>query len=184
MFFLLTGSIQTIKDISPTSQFGTLLPLAVVLLLTAIKEIFEDSKRYAVDRAVNSSDTHVLVPEKSANKPVLFKFQNAAWRDVHVGDIVRVNSEQFFPADIVFISSSEKNGTCYVETSQLDGETNLKFKQALIESSSITNAVSLANMKGSVESEGPNSNLYTYAAKLILGSAQYSLGTDQLLLRV
>ena len=37
---------------------------------------------------------------------------------------------QYFPCDVVIINSSLQKGICYVETKNLDGETNLKHKQA------------------------------------------------------
>lgn len=37
----------------------------------------------------------------------------------------------FFPADLVLLSSTHDDGICYVETINLDGESNLKIKQAL-----------------------------------------------------
>lgn len=47
-----------------------------------------------------------------------------------MGNIVKVLSDQFFPADLVLLSSSGKKGICYIETKNLDGETNLKHKVA------------------------------------------------------
>jgi P-type E1-E2 ATPase len=43
-----------------------------------------------------------------------------------VGDIVKVNKEQVFPADILFLSACGEGDECMVETSNLDGERNLK----------------------------------------------------------
>ena len=45
-----------------------------------------------------------------------------------VGDVVRVHENEFFPADILVLGSSENQGVFYVETKNLDGETNLKLK--------------------------------------------------------
>ena len=50
------------------------------------------------------------------------------WGDIKVGDFVRVDQDEFFPADMVVIKSTEDEGVCYVETKNLDGETNLKNK--------------------------------------------------------
>lgn len=49
------------------------------------------------------------------------QFIEKKWRDVKVGDICRIESSEFFPADLLLISSSEPEGLCYIETSNLDG---------------------------------------------------------------
>ena len=48
-------------------------------------------------------------------------FEPRKWRDVAVGDVVRLESDAFIPADLVLISTSEPEGLCYIETSNLDG---------------------------------------------------------------
>lgn len=53
------------------------------------------------------------------------------WKDLNVGDVIRVEDEEYFPADIVLLNSSNKDGSCYIMTSSLDGEKNLKHKCAI-----------------------------------------------------
>ncbi|KAK6061947.1 hypothetical protein COOONC_00381 [Cooperia oncophora] len=48
------------------------------------------------------------------------------WKHILVGDFVHVSNEQEIPADVLFLRSSNENGTCYVETCNLDGETSMK----------------------------------------------------------
>ena len=44
--------------------------------------------------------------------------------------ILKINNDEFFPADLALLNSSANKGICYIETKNLDGETNLKHKQA------------------------------------------------------
>lgn len=50
------------------------------------------------------------------------------WSTFRVGDLIRVEKNDFFPCDVLLINTSEPKGVCYIETKNLDGETNLKQK--------------------------------------------------------
>ena len=124
LFFLFTAILQQIPGISPTNKYTTIVPLAIVMMVSLAKEIVEDNRRKSQDRQLNRSPTKVLRGTR---------FEDVKWIDVGVGDIVRVESEEPFPADLVLLASSEPEGLCYIETANLDGETNLKIKQAIPE---------------------------------------------------
>ena len=47
--------------------------------------------------------------------------------------MVRVQVGEQFPADIILLQSADPNLTCFIETKNLDGETNLKHKQVKYE---------------------------------------------------
>lgn len=110
------------------------------------------------------------------------------WKDISVGDVVRLESDDFIPADMVLVSSSEPEGLCYIETANLDGETNLKIKQASPQTAPLTSPQLVMTLRGSLRSEHPNNSLYTYEGTLDLITAtgmpkQVPLGPDQMLLR-
>ncbi|KAK3718506.1 aminophospholipid translocase [Vermiconidia calcicola] len=178
LFFLFTAILQQIPNISPTNRYTTIVPLGIVLLVSAGKEIIEDNRRRSQDRQLNKSPAKVLRGTR---------FEDVSWIDVQVGDIIRVQSEESFPADIVLLASSEPEGLCYIETANLDGETNLKIKQAIPETCEYVSSAELARLGGRIRSEQPNSSLYTYEATLTMqsggGEKELPLAPDQLLLR-
>ena len=95
-------------------------PLAFVVILSMIKDAYEDYKRHKEDAEGNSAETEIFSKEEGA-------FKTAKWSEIQVGDIVRVRENQFFPADMIVLNSTEPEGVFYVETKNLDGETNLKL---------------------------------------------------------
>ncbi|EFY98750.2 phospholipid-translocating P-type ATPase [Metarhizium robertsii] len=178
VFFLFTAGLQQIPGLSPTNRYTTIAPLLIVLLISAGKELVEDYRRKQADNALNTSKARVLRGSS---------FTETNWINVAVGDIVRVESEEPFPADLVLLASSEPEGLCYIETANLDGETNLKIKQALPETSSMVSSSELSRLGGRIKSEQPNSSLYTYEATLTMqtgpGEKELALNPEQLLLR-
>ena len=52
------------------------------------------------------------------------------WQQIRVGQVIKIYENQYFPCDLLLLNSSSAKGVCYVETKNLDGETNLKHKIA------------------------------------------------------
>ncbi|XP_068123081.1 phospholipid-transporting ATPase IB isoform X6 [Hyperolius riggenbachi] len=85
---------------------------------------------------------------------------------------------------MIIISSSEPQAMCYIETSNLDGETNLKIRQGLPATSSLQSLDDLVKITGRVECEGPNRHLYDFTGTLRLESnSPVAVGPEQILLR-
>jgi phospholipid-transporting ATPase len=105
------------------------------------------------------------------------------WKDIVVGDIVKIENKESFPADIIILSTNDAQGLCYVETSNLDGETNLKIKHAKMETNHLITEEQLANFQATVQCEQPNNRLYNFEARMhISDTGRISLDPDQLLL--
>ncbi|XP_012988272.2 phospholipid-transporting ATPase IA isoform X4 [Esox lucius] len=174
-FFLFIALLQQIPDVSPTGRWTTLVPLLFILVVAAVKEFIEDLKRHNADSIVNKKECQVL--------------RNGAWEIVHwekvgVGEVVRAANGDHLPADLVILSSSEPQGMCYIETSNLDGETNLKIRQGLQITSEIKDIDSLMRLSGRMECESPNRHLYEFVGNIRLDRhSTVPLGPDQILLR-
>uniref|UniRef100_A0A8B9NBV6 Phospholipid-transporting ATPase n=1 Tax=Accipiter nisus TaxID=211598 RepID=A0A8B9NBV6_9AVES len=121
--------------------------------------------------------------------PLLFILAVAAVKEiiediVAVGEVVKVTNGEHLPADLISLSSSEPQAMCYIETSNLDGETNLKIRQGLPLTSDIKDIESLMRLSGRIECESPNRHLYDFVGNIRLdGHGTVPLGSDQILLR-
>lgn len=84
------------------------------------------------------------------------------WEDVRVGDLVYLENDEAVPADIIILSTSEPDGLCYVETQNLDGETNLKIRRSLNATNELRTPADCEKAQFYIESEPPHANLYSY----------------------
>jgi len=188
IYFLVAGLLEIIPEISPSSGIPlTLIPLAFVLMSTGLKDAAQDIKKHKSDMAENSRLTlrlrRGLNPDSDTITDVV------RWDELLVGDIVKVDRGQPFPADLILLLSSDATGVAYVETRDLDGETNLKAKGTHPEfSSRIQDGHQLSNSRVRIVYEVPNSSLYTFDGRMqfaLLEAAEteVALSADQLLLR-
>ncbi|KAK3335700.1 hypothetical protein B0T19DRAFT_15834 [Cercophora scortea] len=90
------------------------------------------------------------------------RFHKDAWKNLVVGDFVRIYNDDELPADIIVLATSDPDGSCYVETKNLDGETNLKVRSALRCSRALKHARDCERAQFVIESEPPQPNLYKY----------------------
>ncbi|XP_057530922.1 phospholipid-transporting ATPase 3-like [Amaranthus tricolor] len=172
--YFLTISILSWTPMSPVSPITNVAPLSIVLFISLVKEAFEDWKRFQNDLSVNNTLIDVLQGQR---------WETVPWKKLQVGDIVRVKQDGFFPADILFLASSNADGVCYVETSNLDGETNLKIRKALEKTWDYLMPEKASEFKGEVHCEQPNNSLYTFTGNLIIQHQTLPLSPNQLLLR-
>lgn len=91
------------------------------------------------------------------------RFKKDYWKNVQVGDILRLYDGEEVPADMVVLSTSDPDGACYIETKNLDGETNLKVRTALHCSRGVRHARHCEQAEFTIDSESPHANLYSYS---------------------
>ncbi|RDX84223.1 putative phospholipid-transporting ATPase 9, partial [Mucuna pruriens] len=173
-YFLVTGTLAFTK-LAPYTAVSAILPLIIVIGATMVKEGIEDWRRKKQDIVVNNRRV------KAHKVDGIFEY--IAWKNLRVGNIVKVEKDEFFPADLLLLSSSYEDAVCYVETMNLDGETNLKLKQGLEVTSSLQEDLNFLNFKATVKCEDPNANLYSFVGSMEFEEKKYSLSPQQLLLR-
>ncbi|KAF8077570.1 phospholipid-translocating ATPase [Lyophyllum atratum] len=237
IFFLGIAILQFFNKFSTISPGLVILPLLIVLGITAVKDGYEDVKRHQSDRRVNHTPTRVLSgggwanPNATARKNRTFvrgilpskalktgahgahvnekasgqehtdneyddaheegsqhgihffgqenhhdderpHWRRTIWEDIRVGDFVKIKDDESIPADILICATSEEENVAYVETKNLDGETNLKSRNAAPALTHLRTASECADVKNKfrIEADRPEVNMYKLNAKLIVDS--------------
>uniref|UniRef100_A0AC35U092 Phospholipid-transporting ATPase n=1 Tax=Rhabditophanes sp. KR3021 TaxID=114890 RepID=A0AC35U092_9BILA len=129
-----------------------------------------------MDIKVNNFTTHVL---RNGTWQVI------QWQDITVGEIIKLQNNDLIPADLIIISSSEPNSMAYIETSNLDGETNLKIRQGLVETAGAVTIEKLSSFKANIECEAPSKHVNSFSGAISLpyDNTMRPLSVNQLLLR-
>ncbi|CDY51126.1 BnaA07g37090D [Brassica napus] len=174
-FYFLVVGILSFTPLAPYTAVSAIVPLTFVILATMVKEGVEDWRRKQQDIEVNGRN--VGVHQGNGH------FDLKEWKTLRVGDILKVEKNDFFPADLVLLSSSYEDAVCYVETMNLDGETNLKLKQGLEVTMSLREEVDFRDFEAFIKCEDPNANLYSFVGTMELKGEKHPLSPQQLLLR-
>uniref|UniRef100_A0A672HEH2 ATPase phospholipid transporting 11A n=1 Tax=Salarias fasciatus TaxID=181472 RepID=A0A672HEH2_SALFA len=141
-YFLIIFLVQLIID-TPTSPITSGLPLFFVITVTAIKQGYEDWLRHKADNAVNRCPVHVVQHGKVVRKQS---------RKLRVGDVVFVKEDESFPCDLILLSTSRDDGTCYVTTASLDGESSHKTYYAVQDTKAYSTEKEVDSIHATIES--------------------------------
>ncbi|KAF5373624.1 hypothetical protein D9758_000973 [Tetrapyrgos nigripes] len=216
IYFLALAIVQFFHKFATIAPAVVILPLIIIIALTALKDAYEDFRRHQADRRVNSSTVKVLSggnwtnpnPMKGKSKTFIRgiiprrrprvttpatiddklevqpeavdrddpdveydydaperngpHWKTTLWEDVRVGDFVKITDNQPVPADILICATSDEENVAYVETKGLDGETNLKSRNAITALTHLRTAADCANPSNtlSVSLDRPEVNMY------------------------
>lgn len=162
-FYLIIALSQFVPVLKVGFLFTYIGPLALVLFLTMLKEGFDDFQRYKRDKEANSTLYQVLKPNK-------VKIQKPS-SQLLVGDIIEIHPSQRIPADLILLYSSEENGTTFIKTDQLDGETDWKLRRAPRFTQKFFSADgNIANLNAHVTLPPPSENIYHFEGVLEVDS--------------
>uniref|UniRef100_A0A8B9LTR9 Phospholipid-transporting ATPase n=1 Tax=Astyanax mexicanus TaxID=7994 RepID=A0A8B9LTR9_ASTMX len=164
-YFLIIFLVQLIID-TPTSPITSGLPLFFVITVTAIKQfmVFKNP-RFCV---------HVILA--------------TLYCMVLVGDVVLVKEDETFPCDLILLSTSRDDGTCFVTTASLDGESSHKTYYAVQDTKAFNTEEEVDTLQATIECEQPQPDLYKFVGRINIyldrdEPIARPLGSENLLLR-
>lgn len=207
-YFLIIAVLQLIPGLSTVGSYTTIATLIPFVALSMAKEGWDDYRRYRLDKKENRSQVLVLDPEGTVGQEGSSKntakgsrsettmaelddfsseknlWSNTQWQNLRVGDIVRVRRDESMPADIVLLHASGPSRIAYIETMALDGETNLKSKQACpLLAKRCHDLSNLRRCDAEVVSEDPNLDLYNYEGRVTLDGETMPLTLNEVVYR-
>jgi len=175
LFFIFNGFLQTIPSISTNSPLASLVPVAWTMSMGIIFELIADIRRWKQDNKTNGQQIErVTKDSKGQLTPNKVKSQQ-----LKVGDVILMNDGQMVPADCLVLSTDDSIGQCYISTSNLDGERNLKPKLApKMTQNSLTDneAVTFSCME-------PHKDIYKFEANITKAGASQTLDLKQFIPR-
>ena len=123
---MINAILQSTPSISTNNPLASIIPLAFVVLLGMIREGLADLRRWSEDRKTNARKYTRL-----ENPMDLSQRKEVRSDELKVGDLIEVQDGNTVPADCLIIATQQANCQCFVQTSSLDGEKNLKPKFAI-----------------------------------------------------
>lgn len=156
LYFLVVCLSQFIPDIRIGYLYTYWGPLGFVLAVTLIREFIDDCRRYARDREVNSQKFQKLSVNGVSAIPS---------SDIRVSDLIIIEKNQRVPADMVLLRTTEKSGSCFIRTDQLDGETDWKLRVAVDTTQRLPSMEELLEIDACVYAEEPKKDIHSFIGK-------------------
>ena len=163
-FFNLYFLLVALSQLFPPLQIGFwpsyVAPLVFVLAVTMGKEAHDDVQRWRKDREINSARYVRLLPGGGT--------EAIAAEEIRVGQLLRIETNQRVPADVVLLRTSESSGLVFLRTDQLDGETDWKPRVAVPCCQKLPSDLNLQNAQATVYVDAPSLDIYELGGDLTL----------------
>ncbi|KAK9300211.1 hypothetical protein QLX08_006987 [Tetragonisca angustula] len=177
IYFVFIVLLNWVPAINAFGKEVSVIPIIFVLGVTALKDYFEDHRRFVSDRRVNNSTCRVYVREDD-------RYVKVAWKDVKVGDLVHLSNNELVPADVLLLRSSDPHGVAYLDTCNLDGETNLKERQVVRGFVDLQDTFEPAKFRSVIEVDQPSTRIYRFHGAVVHpNGGRVPVSTENLLLR-
>lgn len=168
-YFLMLAFLQLWPLVTPVNPISTWIPLSLIVGIGIMKETADDLLRFWRDRESNNIQCTVIKEKKKIK---------AYSKELSVGDLVYIKENEQIRADMVLLESSDSEGIAYIETSNIDGETDYKQRRTIKE----TQQGNYSN--GLIECDHPNDDIYSFDSNITLNDKKkYSISSQQLLLQ-
>ncbi|XP_060723352.1 phospholipid-transporting ATPase VA [Tachysurus vachellii] len=177
VYFVFIALLNFVPLVNAFQPVLALAPVLFILSVTAIKDLWEDYRRHRSDQEINHMDC--LVYSRTERRYV-----EQYWKDVRVGDFIRLRCNEIVPADVLLLSSSDPDRLCHIETATLDGETNLKQRQVVRSFIDLDTEFDPMKYNSVIECEKPNNDLNRFRGYILHRNGRRDgLYKDNLLLR-
>ncbi|XP_006639297.2 phospholipid-transporting ATPase VA [Lepisosteus oculatus] len=177
VYFVFIALLNFVPVVNAFQPELALAPVVFILSVTAIKDLWEDYRRHRSDKEINHLDCLVYCRNER-------KYVEKYWKEIQVGDFIRLRCNEIIPADVLLLSSSDPDRLCHIETATLDGETNLKQRQVVRSFIDLDCEFDPMKYNSIIECEKPNNDLNRFRGYIIHRSGQrHGLYKDNLLLR-
>ena len=173
-FFVVMLTLNWVPQLNAVGKYFSILPIVIVLLSDAVKDLYEDIRRGRQDDRINNRLAQCY--DKSTGQ-----YYKKKWKHLQVGDVIKVVCKEETPADILIIDTTDEHNFAYADTSTLDGETNLKQRTC----AAIPNIEStgLRNLELDVSVDIPNDDLSKLNGYIHNEQDHIALNLDNFILR-
>ncbi|XP_036177191.1 probable phospholipid-transporting ATPase IIB isoform X2 [Myotis myotis] len=153
LYFLVVSCSQFVPALKIGYLYTYWAPLGFVLAVTIMREAMDEFRRFQRDKEVNSQ----LYSKLTVRGKV--QVQSS---DIQVGDLIIVEKNQRIPSDMVFLRTSEKAGSCFIRTDQLDGETDWKLRVAVSCTQRLPALGDLFSISAYVHAQKPQLDIHSF----------------------